>query len=189
MAIYLDEEQVGSDANSVAYPHLVLCMGVTCLMGDGTLVGVHITAPLTEAASMANFLTEIQANASAMNTLYLIGNTTIHCTRDRQMTVHENARSKAAAIEYAGKIHTYDTGHIKPQDGTFAQITTNGADQKCTIVYKRNEKMAYAKGEAPRNERGYQCGVAPTIGHSLVVGATTMHTASHFWHMTDTTVT
>ena len=39
VVIYLNEDEAGTDATVVCYPHLVLCMGVTLLMDDGVLIG------------------------------------------------------------------------------------------------------------------------------------------------------
>ena len=45
MPLYLDEDLVGQDPAEICYPHLLLCMGVTVLMQDGSLVGAHFTKP------------------------------------------------------------------------------------------------------------------------------------------------
>ena len=37
MTVYLDEDDVGHAPFSIAYPHLLLCMGVTVIMGDGSV--------------------------------------------------------------------------------------------------------------------------------------------------------
>jgi hypothetical protein len=73
MAVYLDEEFVGSDPNEIIYPRLLLCMSVTCLMSDGRLFGAHIGEATYEDAVLAGLKSRIAAQLLKPAMLYIIG--------------------------------------------------------------------------------------------------------------------
>ena len=136
MAIYLDEDMVGSDANLIAYPHLSSCMGVTVLMSDSTLLGAHITGIRTEAGVLAELATQIAKLATAkMEHLYVAGHYHKH-TAAQGKTVDQ----KAQALNFHGPAYLFDTSTIKPKDGTYVEVVSNGSGHKCSILYKRDEK-------------------------------------------------
>jgi hypothetical protein len=78
MTIYLDEDQVGEDSKEIAYPHLALCMGLTCQMKNGRLIGTHITTGVTEAALLAEVKRRIESDPSNVHKLYLTGHIVKH---------------------------------------------------------------------------------------------------------------
>lgn len=136
MAIYLDEDMVGSDANLVGYPHLLLCMGVTVLMSNSTLVGAHVTSHTTEDGVLAELANQIGKLAPAtMDQLYCAGHYNEHLSY-KNKTVEQ----KAQALNFHGTAYLFDTRQIRPKDGTYVEVVSNGAGHKCTIRYKRDEK-------------------------------------------------
>lgn len=137
MPIFLDEDRIGSDRNAICYPHLLLCMGVTVLMSDGSLVGAHVSDATTEDAVLAELAAEIRGLAPlTMQRMYCTGNMDVHTSHGGK-----SVEQKANAIGFHGKAYLFDTGRIKPRDGTFVQVTSNGANHQCSIQYKRDEKV------------------------------------------------
>ena len=53
MAIYLSAGEIGADLKEIGYPHFRSCMGVTLVMGDGTLIGAHFGVGTTAASEAA----------------------------------------------------------------------------------------------------------------------------------------
>lgn len=147
MAVYLDEDMTGEDPAEVCYPHLLLCMGVTVLMNNGSLVGAHFTKPSTEAALGAQMLVLINANGSGMRELYCTANLPDHITHHGGLDVH----GKAQMLGFHGDAYSFDTSSINPQHGTFVSVRSNGANHHCAIYYKRDEKVRalYTKGIGP----------------------------------------
>lgn len=140
MTVYLNENDVGHELNSIAYPHLVLCMGVTMIMGDGSVAGAHITTHSTEVKTLKK-LVEIMALVPATpRKLLLTGNFEIHQSFEGTFT----PAGKAAAIGYRGKVICFDTARIKPKDGAFVRIISNGPVNDPTIEFIRNEKVTYS---------------------------------------------
>ncbi len=144
MATYLDEDQVGSDAYEIGYPHLLLCMGVTVVMGDGSLVGAHFTDASQEVDVAARLRQVIRATPATMRWMYCTGNFAIHAKHGGS-----NYQGKANLIGYKGKVGCFDSAAIEPKDGTFVKLTTQGPVYGCIVEYKRNEKMKYERGYLP----------------------------------------
>ena len=139
MAIYLNEEQVGSDQTVVAYPHLVLCMGLTLQMDDGSLIGAHFTTSSSEEKIAGKILNEIADHGGQPTKMFLTGNFHEH------VTTHggRDYTGKADLIGYAGDVLCFDTQKIKPKQGTFVRLTSLGAGNGCHVEYKREERVVY----------------------------------------------
>lgn len=140
MAIYLNEDEVGTDNSVIGYPHLLLCMGLTLLMRDGKLIGGHFTKPSSEQRVADKIVKAIQANGSQAVCMYLTGNFYEHVQK------HGGAdyTGKSVLIGYKGDVRCYDTQQIKPKDGTFVRLTSlhpNATD--CLVEYKREERVKY----------------------------------------------
>jgi hypothetical protein len=142
MPIYLDEDQIGTDATVIGYPHLVLCMGVTVVMDDGHLIGAHVSSKSSEDQVLIGLTQAIAKHGGQMRQLYCCGNLAEHITKVGCL----DTDGKAAALGFHGTAHTFDTGFIKPKDGTYVELTSRGADAKCVIRFKRNEKVAFTTG-------------------------------------------
>jgi hypothetical protein len=81
---------------------------------------------------------EVGQNGSGMVQFYVCGN----------LGVHANAgggdiNAKANAIGFHGPAYQFDTAFLNPQDGTYVELTSQGAGNRCTIRYKRHEKVEY----------------------------------------------
>lgn len=125
MAVYLDESMIGKD-REINYPHLLLCIGVTCQMADGTLIGCHIdSGGDVEDKNLAELRQWITAHGGAAVNLYLIGN--------RHVNRKHNGKSdfeKAYALGFTGKVWVFDTAGIASTDGHFARLTSNPTDPR-----------------------------------------------------------
>ena len=139
MALFLDEDMVGTDANMIAFPHLVLCMGVVVVMGDGSLVGSHFTAPKSEKALLYMMSQKIAQNGSGMDQLYCMADINQHVTQYGGMDIV----GKANGLNFTGQGYVIDFGVLKPTDGTYGQLTSNGAGNRATVRCKLNQKMNY----------------------------------------------
>lgn len=138
MPIFLDEDMVGEDPAEICYPHLLLCMGVTVLMSDGSLIGAHFTTPSTEAGIAAEMVAKIAAaHPATMHELYVAANLPEHVVKYGGMDV----QGKAALLNFHGDAYSLDSSSINPQDGTFVAVRSNGPNNRCGIYYKRDEKV------------------------------------------------
>jgi hypothetical protein len=135
MAIYLDEEMIGRDGGEIAYPHLLLCMGITVLLRDGSLVGAHLTNGNSEAGMLAEVANQVQASGVNPYLLYVTGHLAKHFGQGGSMP-HEKAR----AIGYTGDVMVYDTGALEPTDGSFVRVVSNGGNAQCTLYAMRDEE-------------------------------------------------
>ena len=170
MPTYLDEDMVGQDPTEICYPHLLLCMGVTVLMADGTLIGGHFTTPTTEAGVAAEMVRQINAHPSAMYELYCAGNFPVHLITHKGQDVP----GKAQLLGFHGDAYSFDTSSIKPKDGTFVTVLSNGPNHNCSIFYKRDEKARglYQKGSAPTVKKISSSGKVSPAPHFGTVGLT-----------------
>ena len=145
MAIFLDEDMIGSDPTMIGFPHLVLCMGVVVLMRDGSLIGAHFTNPSTEHSVLLGLRRSIGINGSGMDQLYCMADMAEHIQKYGGLDI----TGKANAIGFTGKGYVADFGVLNPTNGTYAQVTTNGAGKRATVRCKLNEHMDYAPGAGP----------------------------------------
>lgn len=139
MAIYLNEDQAGRDANIVAYPHILLCAGITVLLSDGSLAGCHFVGPTSEQQNGLRLAHEIALSGEQMLSMYMTCNFHIHVNQFGSL----DAVGKANLINFHGDVYCYDTAAINPQHGTFVAIRSRGAAHRPRILYKRDEKMLY----------------------------------------------
>jgi len=140
MAIYLDEDMVGEDPTKIGFPHLVLCMGVVVVMGDGSLIGAHFTKPTTEPALLRLFAEKVRSNGSGMNELYCLANVAEHVDLHSGLDIY----GKAKGIGFTGQGYVADFGVLNPTDGTYAEVTSNGAGNRETVSCKLNQQVTYA---------------------------------------------
>ena len=79
---------------------------------------------------------------------------------------------KASEIGYKGKILCFDTSAIKPKDGAFVRIITNGQVNPPTIEFKRDEKVSYSTtASSPMGHFSPNRGIGFRTGHSLKKGS------------------
>jgi len=142
MAIFLDEDMIGSDPTMIGFPHLVLCMGVAVLMRDGSLIGAHFTNPSTEHSVLLGLRRSIGINGSGMDQLYCMADMAEHIQKFGGLDI----TGKANAIGFTGKGYVADFGVLNPTNGTYAQVTTNGAGKRATVRCKLDEHMDYVLG-------------------------------------------
>jgi len=145
MAIYLDEDMVGADNATIGYPHLLLCMGVTVVMSDGTLQGAHVSNANTEALVMGQLLQDINAHGGQMAQLYCAADLNEHLGHGCG-----DIRAKAGMLGFHGPGYMFDFGYIDPQDGAFVEVTSNGANAMAAMRFKRDEKVNYTPGAGPQ---------------------------------------
>lgn len=167
MTVYLDEDHVGHDLHSIAYPHLLLCMGVTVIMGDRSVAGAHITIHDTEEKVLVKLVELMSLIPATPRKLLLTGNFEIHQSFEGTFTPAE----KANAIGYKGKIICFDTASFKPKDGAFVRVISNGPVNDPTIEFKRNEKVTYSMTLTnPMGHLGARAGIY-TAGHAMKAGS------------------
>jgi hypothetical protein len=191
VAVYLDEDRVGSDPAEICYPHLLLCMGVTLLMADGSLMGAHVCDNLIEPALLAELQNAVNNSHLGMVKLYCAGNYKVHTVQFGCMTVQQ----KAAALGFHGDAYLFNTGTIRPKDGTFVAVRSNGPAHNCGVYYKRDEKVKglYDRSNIAHNPMITKVGRrGPTQENSVVGGLTgpihKLHKAGHFMQMKHYTI-
>ena len=146
MAVYLDEDMVGEDLNVIAYPHLVLCAGVTCLMSTGRLIGAHFTTPHTERALLRELHGRIESAEGDPRKLYVIANFKHHFQLGGGAPL-----DKARALHFIGDVWTYDTAGVY-EDGAFALVKSLGGNAPCQVHAMRDtvaRKYYYRGGGDP----------------------------------------
>lgn len=139
LPIYLNEDQAGRDPHVIAYPHVLLCAGVTVLLSDGSLAGCHFVEPGSEQQNGNRLAHQIALSGQQMLSMYMTCNFNIHVNQFGSL----NAAGKAALINFHGDVYCYDTAAINPQHGTFIAIRSRGHAHRPRILYKRDEKMLY----------------------------------------------
>lgn len=151
MAVYLDENMVGTDAQVIGFPHLLVCMGLLC-MTDQNLYGVHLLEIEDTNAAVDGFrawLGVLGVGGAQMRALYGSANFTI---RYRNISGPSSNLTDLWKVEmnriagrlgYRGPIYGFDTSIIAPQDGTYVEYRSQLPRTTCRVFYKRNEKMQY----------------------------------------------
>jgi hypothetical protein len=176
MAKYLDEDETGTDAHKIGFPHLLLCQGVVCVMSNGHLIGGHFTSGSSEGSVASAMQGLINANGSGISRIYVA-----YDSRKKPASAAD-ARGKAALFNFRGTVYYFDTSRIKPADGTYVEVSSV-AGGRCLVQYKRNEKMSYASGaKIPGTNK------SATTGAQLKPTASKMHKAGHIMGMTKITV-
>lgn len=163
MAVFLDEDQVAADPIVIAYPHLLLCMGVTVLMSDGSLIGAHFSNIESEATVGKAMKELIDLTPATMQCMYMTGNLKVHFSHGGG-----NHYAKASAIGYSGNVLIFDTEKLNPKDGTFVKITSLGPSRNCVIEYRLNEEMRY-QTEMSRDTKIWKTG--PKAKHPVTTVA------------------
>jgi hypothetical protein len=149
-------------------------MGVTCLMSDASLIGGHVTKQTTEQKVLDDMLDIIGLvpAGTVIDRLYLTGHSAKHFAGAR------SAHDKAKTLGYGGIVYLFDTSTIKPKDGTFVMVTSNGPGRHPGIGYKREEKVTYTIGSRiVIDSKGRRRDVGQKTSHAMV-GTSNLSTAS-----------
>ena len=146
MAVYLNEEYVGADAELVGFPHLLLCMGLV-VVANKKMYGVHLTnTSRTEETVTAfkEFLTGQGVTGSTADVIYGSANYVVRYGDGKVSSWSNEMKVIGRMLAYSGEARGFDTSIIEPKDGTYVEyrLKTTG---DCQIFYKRNEKMDYGK--------------------------------------------
>jgi hypothetical protein len=155
MPVYLDEEMVGVDQNVVAFPHLLVCMGVVC-MTERNLYGIHLTN--VERTNMAmdhfvNWLGSLGVTGNSIISVYGSANLPIRYQdvsgpSSNLTDLWKTEMNRIAGkLGYRGPIYGFDTSILDPKDGTYVEYQSQLPRPTCRIFYKRNEKVAYTAGQ------------------------------------------
>ena len=176
MPTYLNEDQAGIDSDQIGFPHLLLCQGVVCTMENGSLIGGHFTTKGSDQRVAARMMELINENggSGAIRSMCVAQNEDV---REQHSATISDSLEKARLLGFKGEVKLLDTAAIKPKDGTYVQVTSQGLLDDPTIEYKRNEKMAFAPGvpgPLPPNIKGYG---NHTVRADLGQDATILHLA------------
>lgn len=147
MVLYLNESQAGCDQDTVAFPHLLVCMGVVLETG-ARLYGFHFDNQAdsgSQAGLFAAFIANQNGTVPQGVRLYGCTNWKIRYPDRGRAAWKAEMQAIASAIGYTGKVSGFDTGIINPQDGTYVEYIAEHAQGRCRIYYKRNEKMCYTQ--------------------------------------------
>jgi hypothetical protein len=149
MAIFLDENMMGADPDAVAFPHLLVCMGVVCVTND-RLFGIHLTTVREAKAVMPAFATWLRdqgVKGDAIRTVYGAANLEVRYGDGSVATLRDQWEKEMAQIAgvlgFSGKAYGFDASVITPKDGFYARFEAEHTTHTCKIFYKRNEKMFY----------------------------------------------
>lgn len=164
MSIFLNESQAGCDREQVAFPHLLLCMGVV-LETNAWLYGFHFDAPSVSqisATAFAGFIAERGGSVANGSHLYGCANWRKRYNGGDRADWIADMTLIANTLGYNGKVSGFDTGIIDPRDGTYVEYRPEYERQRCRIFYKRNEKMDYTtnnvQGLPTRNIQSFKVG-------------------------------
>jgi hypothetical protein len=109
--IYLNEQDAGGPATSVAYPNLRTCVGVTTVLANATMVGGHLTAADDVTPVTGRMVAAI--GTEDITRLYLIGGYTLvpgQMIHGGDQTAH--AQTVASAFHYHGQVWSCDTAAL-----------------------------------------------------------------------------
>lgn len=161
MPIYLDEDQMGADANVIGFPHLLLCMGLVCVT-ENHLYGIHLTDinktnELTDVFS--GWLSGQGIQGTDLRALYGSANLVVRYTHGGVAGPNSNFEELwkvemtrvARRMGYRGPVYGFNAAAIVPKDGFYAEYHARHTNHTCRIFYKRNEKMNYVKAPAVIN--------------------------------------
>jgi hypothetical protein len=161
MPVYLDEDQMGSDAAVVGFPHLLLCMGVVCVTNN-TLYGIHFTE-VDKTNELADTFSAWLGNQGVaptdIHSLYGSANLTVRYTHGGVAGPNSNYQALwkvemariARKLGYRGPVYGFDASVIVPKNGFYAEFQARYTNHTCRIYYKRDEKMQYTKASVPTN--------------------------------------
>lgn len=144
MPIYLDEDMVGADQAKICFPHLLLCMGVVLVMDDGSLIGAHFSGSSSEQAVLRAMRFAMDRQGGNAVQVYGMGHLAEHL-RFGNMDI----KGKAHALAFRGTAWFADMAFMNPTNGSYAEVTSNGADQQATVRCKLDEHMNYRRKESP----------------------------------------
>ena len=147
MAVYLNEEQAGTDFNVIGFPHLLLCLGVV-LQTNAVLYGFHFGASATAngnatANAFLNFIGRMGGNVANGQRLYGCCNHGVRYGggRGRHRAWRDEMRAIAGVLNYHGPVSGFDTAIINPRNGTYVEYRRVPHQARSQIFYKRHEKM------------------------------------------------
>lgn len=131
VAVYLDEEMVGTHPNEICFPHLLLCAGVVCQLGNGTLVGGHISGPESEGAVLDRMVTHM-GGGGGIARVYIITDFPVHYGY-----AHMRLADKARRLGFVGNALVLDThaivNTVAIADGAYARVESLGAGNGCQV--------------------------------------------------------
>ncbi|HVJ53292.1 MAG TPA: hypothetical protein VM689_12570 [Aliidongia sp.] len=149
MTVYLVEDEVGYDTDSVGFPNLGGCLAVV-LMTEHWLYGFHITPGNTR--KIREFLDFVLSYGPRGEYLQLYGT----CNRANRYPVQPKQQWQqemgeiANALNYHGKISGYDlsswAAKITATEATYVEYRRIAGERKCSIHFKRMSKMDCTTG-------------------------------------------
>ena len=167
MAIYLVEDHIGSDTNSIGFPNLSTCMGLV-VQTTTRLYGYHVTG-LHEQPKTQMLRELIETTEPGAQMIHLYG-TCYWANRYASLPGTPLAPQWEAEMDgiantlgYAGPVTGFNIGswysldpaakialsHIRRTENTYVeyhrQVTTN----KCAIFYKKMAKVNATSGQVP----------------------------------------
>lgn len=161
MAVYLDENFVGSD-DVIGFPHLVLCLGFVLIgtprdRAGATLWGVHLTDTENSGWTFDVFRDWCleACDVESITAIYGCCNRQVrYGGLNPTQAWRDEMLGFADRIGFSGPVRGFDTGIIDPRDGTYVEYVLNPlAGDSCRIFYKRHEKIRYTPGENARGLR------------------------------------
>lgn len=147
MAIYLNEDRLGMDDQTIGFPHLLVCMGVV-LLTRLNMYGVHIVDAANANNTVPQFNDYLEQQGvipGDMITLYGSCNFPVRYGDGGLAAWRQEMRDIAGLIRFTGTARGFDTSIIDPADGTYVEYQRDAPRRKCRIYYKRNEKMTYTQ--------------------------------------------
>jgi hypothetical protein len=152
--IILPEDMVGrvGATDSIAYPNLKCCLGVTCVLDSGVLWGAHVPRTVDD-YTLLPLLTWLRSREPDDSThfiqdAYITGNIEMHAS-NAKLLPDQVAQQKLFFLGFTEKtrIHTMQIAYDPKtnQAGTFVKLTSHRTKSgwECAIEYKRDAKMQY----------------------------------------------
>jgi hypothetical protein len=169
MAIYLVEDHVGSDADTIGFPNLSTCVGLV-VQTTTRLYGYHVVGhqeplrveqfrDLIETTEPGARMINLYGSCYWANRYASVGSTPLAPQWEAEM------KAIANTLGYTGLISGFDTGswyswnpaakialsRIKPVENTYLEYRRQPTSGKCAIFYKRMTKVDTATDVVPGN--------------------------------------
>lgn len=162
MAVYLDECQAGRDKAVIGFPHILLCMAVV-VQTKSWLFGMHFDSP-GDSQELADALKDfIKRKGGTMDDAVRLYGCCHHKKRngqrkpepkDADQAWKDEMKMIAGRLGYSGTVTGFDTSIITPKNGTYVEFDRSKGGDKCTVYYKRHEKMSHDVSFIRLKDRG-----------------------------------
>jgi hypothetical protein len=163
VAIYLTEEQAGTDSAVLGFPGLNSCQAIACRTSDGTLVGGHFTGSSSGDVATLNRLHGL-LNGRVVSSVYMAYDK-VEAARLLKTARGSDSvwRHRARQIGYQGNVYVFDIRAARLSTGSMGgvplwfEVYSTGKQGGCQLAWRINSEVV------PMTQKGDR-GLHVTVG-------------------------